>query len=104
MKLLKKIKAKPLPIAKPLKAIDLVGQLMEKKLLRTTTAGVFYTYPEILKIGPTPENVVKNLYLYARATKLIKNGQTLYIRHLDPEEGESLIGQYDLINGWVSVS
>lgn len=98
MKLLKKRKPEKLAIKKPLSAIDLVGQMVENKMLRTTAYGAFYTFPEILKIGPTPENIVKNMYLYARACKLIDEGQPLYIRHI---EDDYLIGQYDLKNGYV---
>ncbi len=83
------------------KHILLVNGLKEKKVLKTSNTGAFYTYPEILRIGPTPDNIAKNLYLYARECNLIAKGQTLYFRDMDED---MVIGQYDVKNGFVKLS
>lgn len=100
MKLLKKAKRKPTTVGQAAAAILLVDGLIKKNVLRTTAVGVFYTYPEILKIGPTPDNIAKNIYLYARACKLISKGQTLYFRKM---VNDFVIGQYDVKHGFILI-
>ncbi|HWK58103.1 MAG TPA: hypothetical protein VNQ80_12225 [Parapedobacter sp.] len=103
MKLLRKSrspKAKPSTVGNWTKLMLLVDDMKKKGMLRTTDQGAFYLFRELI-IGPTPENIIKNLYTYARTTALVKKGQPLYIRDI---EDNSLIGQYDVKNGYVAVS
>ncbi len=90
MRLLKKIK-------KPVKKVTacsitnrflLIDELKKKKLLETTNLGIFYTYLEVLKINKEPDNFLKNLYIYARTTGLLNEGEVLQIR--DPDESKLL--------------
>jgi len=103
MKLLRKsrVPKKKVTVGDVARHILLVNGLKEKGVLKTSNSGAFYTYPEILRIGPAPENVAKNLYLYARECSLVKKGQILYFRHMDDD---TVIGQYDVKNGYVPVS
>lgn len=82
-------------------AMLLVDQLKQKNLLETTADGVFFIFPELF-VGPTPEMVAKNLYLYARSTNLIKKDQVLYFKDLG-QDGRPLFAQYDLIHGFVKI-
>lgn len=86
LKKLSKKKAVPQTVGKILKPIDLIAQLKENRLLQTTELGVFYTYPEVLKINKDPSNFLKQLYVYARATKLLQEGETLEIREPDQDQ------------------
>lgn len=103
MKLLRKFRPqkKQVTVGDWSKATLLVNELKERKLLKTTTTGAFYIFPELF-VGSSPENVAKNIYMYARTTSLIKQGQTLYFRNLDPKD-DSLFAQYDLENGFVEI-
>lgn len=101
MKLLRKSRTvkKKVTVGTISKHILLVNGLKERGVLKTAP-GVFYTYPEILNIGPSPENMAKNLYLYARECNFVKSGQTLYFREMDDDY---VIGQYDVKNGYIKV-
>ena len=102
MKLLRKSRSskKKTTLGNFTKLVLMIDELKKKGAIRTTDQGAFYLYPEIL-IGPTPDNIIKNLYTYARVTDLIKTGQTLYIRHI---EENTLIGQYNPKNGYILAS
>lgn len=102
MKLLRKsLSPKPkVTIATIAKHIRLVNGLKDRGVLKTTGNGVFYTYPEILSIGLSPDSIAKNLFLYARECNLVKKDQTLYFREMDEDY---VIGQYDVKNGYVKV-
>lgn len=62
----------------------LIDELKNKRLLETTSNGIFYLYLEVLKVNKNPDNFLKNLYVYGRSTGLLKNGEILQIR--DPDE------------------
>lgn len=103
MKLLRKARAtKPkVTVGDTTKLILNINALKEKGAIKTTPNGVFYTFPEIIKAGARPDLFAKNLFTYARHCKLIKQGQTLYIR--DIEEND-LLCQYSVKHGYVSAS
>lgn len=61
----------------------LIDKLKEQKLLQTTAAGVFYTYREVLEVNKNPSNMLKQFYIYARTTGLLKAGEVLQIRDTD---------------------
>lgn len=86
LKKLNKKKTTPMTVGKILKPIDLIDQLKQNKLLQTTDMGVFYTYPEVLKINKDPSNFLKQLYVYARTTKLLQKGEPLEIREPDQDQ------------------
>lgn len=91
MGLLKKLKKQPKPvqtIGSLTNIFILVDELIKKKLLETTNTGIFYIYLEVIKVNKNPDNFFKNLYVYARSTGLIKEGEVLQIRDFD--EGKML--------------
>ncbi|WP_313261873.1 hypothetical protein [Sphingobacterium sp.] len=91
MGLLKKLKKQPRPvqtIGSLTNRFILVDDLKKKKLLETTSTGIFYTYLEVIKVNKNPDNFFKNLYVYARSSGLIKASEVLQIR--DFEEGKLL--------------
>ena len=94
------LKNTPATIGSWSKLVLLMDDMKKKGMLRTTDQGVFYLFRGLL-IGPTPENIIKNLYTYARTTKLVKKDHPLYIRDI---EDNKLIGQYDVRNGYVIAS
>lgn len=103
MKLLRKFRPKKkVTIGDWSKATLLVDELKTRKLLRTTGTGAFYTFPELF-VGPSPENMAKNLYMYARTAGLIQKRQTLYFRDLDPDKENQLFAQYDLENDLILI-
>lgn len=86
MGLLKKIKRKAKPIqtvGSITKKFLLIDKLKQQKMLETGDSGVFYTYLDILKINKDPSNFLKNLYVYGRNTRLLKQGEVLQIRDMD---------------------
>jgi len=100
MKLLRKAST-PNPkvtIGDTTKLILSIDALKQKGAIKTSPNGVFYTFPELIEAGARPDLFAKNLFTYARHCKLIKQGQTLYIR--DIEEND-LLCQYDEKNGYV---
>lgn len=58
-------------------------QLKKRRLLHTTDHGVFYTYERLIQSSPHPKVFCKNLYIYARATKLLPENQPLKLYDLD---------------------
>src|SRR5690606_28225496 len=100
MKLLRKSRTpKPkVTIGDTTKLILSIDAMKQKGAIKTTPNGVFYTFPELIKAGSSPDLFAKNLFTYARHCKLIKQGQTLYIR--DIEEND-LLCQFNVKNGYV---
>jgi len=88
------LKKRPATVGSWSKLMLSVDDMKKKGMLRTTDQGAFYIYRGLI-FGPTPENIMKNLYTYARTTSLVKNGQTLYIRDIETND---LICQYDVNN------
>lgn len=83
MSLIKKLKKqKKVKLGDVANKITIIDQLKQKGLLRTTDYGIFYTYPEVVRT----DAAIKNLYLYARLTKLIQPGASLTIHHIDTNE------------------
>lgn len=86
MGLLKKLKKQPRPVqtvGSLTNRFILVDELKKKKLLETTSNGIFYTYLEIIKVNKDPSNFLKNLYFYGRSTGLLAEGEVLQIRDFD---------------------
>ncbi|GAA4137954.1 hypothetical protein GCM10022216_14560 [Sphingobacterium kyonggiense] len=86
LKKLGKVKIQPLTIGKVLNPFVLIDKLKQNKLLETTSFGIFYTYLEFLKVNENPENLLKQLYIYGRSTKLLKEGEVLQIKEKDNGE------------------
>lgn len=89
MGLLKKIgkaKKQPVTIGKVLNPFVLIDKLKQNKLLETTSFGIFFTYLDLLKVNDNPENLLKQLYVYGRSTKLLKEGEVLHIKEKDSGE------------------
>lgn len=87
MSILKKLKSNPSSPKKTTlgdvaQKIIVIDDLKKKGLLRTTDYGVFYTFPEVIKT----DSAIKNLYIYARLTKLIEPGKELLIHHIETNE------------------
>ena len=66
----------------------LIDELKNKKLLETTSNGIFYIYPEVLRINKNPNNFYKNLYVFGRSTGLLRKGEVLQLR--DPNDSALL--------------
>ncbi|WP_149525640.1 hypothetical protein [Sphingobacterium hotanense] len=84
MGLLKKLgkQKKPTPtVGSITEKFILIDELKSKKLLETTSNGIFYIYPEVLRINKNPNNFFKNLYVYGRSTGLLRKGEVLQIRN-----------------------
>lgn len=62
----------------------LIDELKKQQLLETTDTGVFYTYKEVLKVNKDPKNMLKQLYIYARTTGLLKEGEVLQVKERQP--------------------
>ncbi|VTQ01686.1 hypothetical protein [Sphingobacterium daejeonense] len=91
MGLLKKVKKQPKPIqtvASMTLRFLLIDELKKKRLLETTATGIFYMYLEVIQVNKNPDNFLKNIYVYGRATGLLKEGEVLQIR--DPDDSALL--------------
>lgn len=69
----------------------LIDQLKHNKLLETTDNGVFYTFKEVLTVNKDPSNMLKQLYVYARTTGLLQQGEVLQIKERTPDNKELLL-------------
>lgn len=78
----KKLKNKP--VSNSVKVINLINELRERKLLRNE-GFVFYIYKDIL-IGPAKDNIIKNLYFYARLTNLIGTNESILLKDMETSE------------------
>lgn len=87
MGLLKKLNKQKKPIQTVRSITEkfiLIDELKSKKLLETTSNGIFYVYPEVLRINKNPNNFYKNLYVYGLSTGLLRKGEVLQLR--DPND------------------
>ncbi len=92
MGLLKKLKKQPKPIqtvGSITQRFILIDELKKKRLLETTSTGIFYMYLEVIQVNKNPDNFLKNLYVYGRSTGLLKEGEVLQIR--DPDDSALLV-------------
>jgi hypothetical protein len=94
MGLLRKLTRKETKPVKLRKVTDLylhIDEMKQKGLLETTEYGVFYTYVEVVKVNKKPEGFLKQLYIYARTTNLLRRGHKLEIRDLEDPNDDFLI-------------
>ncbi|NQD71333.1 hypothetical protein HP439_11435 [Sphingobacterium shayense] len=96
MGLLRKLsKKQPQPI-KLKKITDLyvhIDEMKQKGLLETTNYGIFYIFVELVKVNKNPDGFLKQLYIYARTTNLLRVGQKLEIRDLEVANDDFLIAE-----------
>ncbi|WP_447767000.1 hypothetical protein [Sphingobacterium faecium] len=91
MGLLKKLKktSKAITIKQTTSLYLDIDRLKQQKMLETTDEGVFYTFPELLKMKNS-QAFLRKLYIYGRTTSLLAEGDILYIEDIMPDENSKI--------------
>lgn len=91
MGLLKKLKktSKAITIKQTTSLYLDIDLLKQQKMLETTDEGVFYTFPELLKMKNS-QAFLRKLYIYGRTTGLLAEGDILYIEDIKPDEDSKI--------------
>jgi|SRR5690606_8107597 len=90
---LTKTKSKPIKIKKVTDLYLHIDEMKNKGLLETTDYGVFYTFVEVVEVNKQPDGFLKQLYIYARTSGLLRRGHKLEIRDLEDANDDFLIAE-----------
>jgi len=92
MGILKKLKrSKSVTIGDVTKVILTIDRLKKNGILKTTDLGYFEIFPDIIENNEHKQAFCKNLYFYARQTRLIKEGETLDLINIEDNSLIALI-------------